>query len=86
MILVELEDGEIFSNLSMPQQAHYVALVSLRYLNDIAFKLLLAMCYFCDILSLLFSHEPRRERICLWGFRKSEFQTSLLSFTDWLEK
>ena len=28
---------------------------------------------------------PCREKTCLWGFRKIEFQTSLLSYTDWLE-
>ena len=28
---------------------------------------------------------PRHEKTCLWGFRKSEFQTSILNYTDWLE-
>ena len=28
---------------------------------------------------------PRREKTCLWGFRQSEFQTSLLSYRDYLE-
>ena len=31
------------------------------------------------------TNEPHREKTCLWGFRQSEFQTSLLSFRDYLE-
>ena len=28
---------------------------------------------------------PRRDKACLWGFRQSETQTSLLSYRDQLE-
>ena len=28
---------------------------------------------------------PRREKTCIWGFRQSEFQNSLLSYRDALE-
>ena len=31
------------------------------------------------------TYGPRLEKTCLQGFRKSDFQTSLLSYTDWLE-
>ena len=34
---------------------------------------------------VLITYGPRREKTCLQGFRKREFQTSLLSYTDWLE-
>ena len=37
-------------------------------------------------LALMITLEPRRDRTCLWGFRQSAIQTSLLSYRDWLEK
>ena len=33
-----------------------------------------------QLLSVIFG--PRREKTCLWGFRQSEIQTSLLSYRD----
>ena len=41
-----------------------------------------------DIQKVSTSHAkygPHREKTCLRGFLKSEFQTSLLSYADWLE-
>ena len=37
------------------------------------------------VLSYGASYGPRREKTCLRDFRQSEFQTGLLSYTDYLE-
>ena len=41
------------------------------------FQIYFVRCTECQVLI-----GPRREKTCLWGFRQSEFQNSLLSYRD----
>ena len=53
--------------------------------EDVVFGPCFVVWFFVYFSSLATIIGPRREKTCLRDFRQSEFQTSLLSYRDYLE-